>query len=93
LQALSSWRCWRSWSSFSREARRRGQRRRLHHRSHHTDGGLHAAHTIDKLKFEIPAKTMQLIFFCLDGSCPESYEAAKAALGAGYTMACGTAAA
>lgn len=41
--------------------------------------------TIDKLKFEIPSKTMQLIFFCLDGSCPKSYEAAKAALGAGYT--------
>jgi rhodanese-related sulfurtransferase len=41
--------------------------------------------TIDKLKFEIPSKTMQLIFFCLDGSCPESYQAAKAAIAAGYT--------
>jgi hypothetical protein len=41
--------------------------------------------TIVKLEFEVPAKTMQLIFFCLDGSRPESYQSAKAAIAAGYT--------
>jgi len=41
--------------------------------------------TIQQIESEIPSKTMELIFFCLDGSCPESYEAAKSALAAGYT--------
>jgi rhodanese-related sulfurtransferase len=40
--------------------------------------------TIDQLKSQVPTKTMELIFFCLDGSCPESYQAAKQALAAGY---------
>ena len=41
--------------------------------------------TIQKVEFEIPSKTMELIFFCLDGSCPESYQLAKSAVAAGYT--------
>ncbi|MFI4974325.1 MAG: TIR domain-containing protein [Caulobacterales bacterium] len=44
-----------------------------------------APNTLDQLKSEIPSKTMQLIFFCLDGSCPESYKSAQAAIAAGYT--------
>jgi hypothetical protein len=41
--------------------------------------------TIDQIRSEIPSKTMELIFFTLDGSRSEAYQAAQAAIAAGYT--------
>jgi rhodanese-related sulfurtransferase len=32
----------------------------------------------------IPDKSATLVIFCLDGSCPESYNFASAAIAAGY---------
>jgi rhodanese-related sulfurtransferase len=40
--------------------------------------------TVDGLSAVIPDKSATIVFFCLDGSCPESYKFAAAAIAAGY---------
>jgi rhodanese-related sulfurtransferase len=40
--------------------------------------------TINQLVAKVPNKSTQIVVFCHDGSCPNSYEAASAALQAGY---------
>jgi rhodanese-related sulfurtransferase len=40
---------------------------------------------IAELEAKVPNRQTQLVFFCLDGGCPMSYQAASAALAAGYS--------
>jgi rhodanese-related sulfurtransferase len=40
---------------------------------------------IVELEAKVPNRQTQLVFFCLDGGCPMSYQAASAALAAGYS--------
>jgi len=40
---------------------------------------------ITELEAKVPNRQTQLVFFCLDGGCPMSYQAASAAIAAGYS--------